>query len=132
MLTTAKYILFAKSTAICTYSFLVLAPYLPIISSSPMLPSSTCPFRSAFSTILSCVNILSFNPPGFAKNHFSPLCCCQPVKHTRLLYSVSTILPSVSWILICLNPLHLHNAFNQLLHYHYYYRIFSSISSIVE
>ena len=34
----------------------------PIISSSTMFPSPTCPFRSAPRTILSCLDTLSINP----------------------------------------------------------------------
>ena len=61
MLTIAKSILFAKFTTINPSLFLVAAPYLPIISSSPMFFSPTCPFRSASRIILSCFNTLSIN-----------------------------------------------------------------------
>ena len=62
VLTITKSILFAKSTTIDPSLFLVPAQYLPIISSSPMFPLPTCPFRSASRTILSCFDILSINP----------------------------------------------------------------------
>ena len=62
MLTSAKSILFAKSTTIDPFLFLVPAPYLLIISSSPMFSLSTCPFRSAPKTILSYFDTLSMNP----------------------------------------------------------------------
>ena len=68
--------LFPKSTTIDPFLFLVSAPYLPIISSSLMFPSPTCPLRSAPRTILSRFDTLSINHPGLLKNHFSPPCCC--------------------------------------------------------
>ena len=76
----------SPSTTINPSLFLVPATYLPIISSSPMFPSPTYSFRSAPSTIIFCFNTLLSTHPGFAKNHFSPPCSCQPVDNTRLLY----------------------------------------------
>ena len=42
--------------------YLVPAPYLSVISSSPIFPSPTCPLRSAPRTILPCFDTLSINP----------------------------------------------------------------------
>ena len=55
--------------------FLIPALYLPIISSSPMFPLPTCPFRSTARTILYLSTHFLSTHPGLAKNHFSPPCC---------------------------------------------------------
>ena len=62
MLTTSKsFICFAKFTTFNLSSFLVSAPYLPIICSYPMFHLPTCPFRAAPRTILSYFNTISIN-----------------------------------------------------------------------
>ena len=69
-----------------------------------MFPSPTCPYMSAFSTILSCIDILSTNPSRFCQKSFFSSMLLPTCGHTRLLCSVWTLLPLVSWPLICLTP----------------------------
>ena len=87
-------------------SFFISVPalYLPIICSSPMFSSPTCPLSLHLELCSPVLIYFLSNHPGLAKNHFSPSCCCQPVQHTCLLYLVFTLLPPVSWSLVCLTP----------------------------
>ena len=101
-MTTAKSILFPKSTTIDPSLFLVPAPYHPIISSSPMFPSPTCPLRSAPRTILSSFDTLSSNPSrSFQKSFFSFMLLLTCGSYALTIFRMEP-LPPASWPLVCL------------------------------
>ena len=104
VLTTAKSILFPKSTTINSSLFIVPAPYLPIILSSPMFPSPTCPLRSAPRTILSSFDTLSINPSKtFQKSFFSSMLLLICRAYALIIFKMDP-LPPASWPLVCLTP----------------------------
>ena len=92
----AKSILFGKSTTIDPSLFLVPTAYLPTISSSPMFPSPTYPFRSAPRTILSCFNTLFISPSRSSQKSFFSSMLLLTCGAWRLLYLGLTLLPPVS------------------------------------
>ena len=85
-------------------SFLVPAEYLPIISSAPIFPLPTCPFRSAPRTIISCLDILFINPSISCQKSFFFSMLLPTCGAYALTTLVLTILPPVLWPLVCLTP----------------------------
>ena len=116
MLTTVKSIPFRKLHNHTVYPslFLVPAPYLPIISSSPMFSSPTCPLRSATRTNPLLFRYLSTHPglanqllphhyPYPVSSSISRIICSHPQMFLALLFfnfvfcrhSISTFLRSI-------------------------------------
>ena len=106
----------------------------PIISSSPMFLSPTCPLRSAPITILFSADILSINPSRSSQKLFFSsmlLLTCGAYALTTV-YLGWTIYLQLHGYQSVRHPLHLQNTFIQLLPHHYPYPIFSSINSVVK